>query len=214
MNLNLHLKDIESVLLYSSSKRRYKLADIHFHWGSDDSEGSEHFIGGKANSMEMHWVHHSDSYANAQEAIASGDPAALTVIGVLFQGVPEGTRDVNSALSPFISQLANKNLNENVWESVSASLDITTIMPRSGDVMFTYQGSLTTPNCDEVVQWMVCEKPVFISASDMQAIRSTILNGVTQIATRTFRPTQSVNARPVLRSTAAIKYLNTHFKFY
>jgi len=31
----------------------YKLVQIHFHWGSDDSKGSEHTVDGKAYPLEV-----------------------------------------------------------------------------------------------------------------------------------------------------------------
>ena len=34
----------------------YYLSRIEFHWGSDDSKGSEHKVCGKPRSAEMHWV--------------------------------------------------------------------------------------------------------------------------------------------------------------
>ena len=32
----------------------YRVAGVHFHWGSDDLQGSEHMIGGKHFPLEVH----------------------------------------------------------------------------------------------------------------------------------------------------------------
>ena len=37
----------------------YQLLQLHFHWGSNDSQGSEHTINGERFPMEMHLVHQS-----------------------------------------------------------------------------------------------------------------------------------------------------------
>ena len=40
----------------------YQFKQLHFHWGSIDSKGSEHTINGKRFPMEMHMVHVNSKY--------------------------------------------------------------------------------------------------------------------------------------------------------
>lgn len=67
-------------------QRKYKLASIHFHWGTSDySTGSEHCIGLICTAFEVHFVHYLANYPDMTSALASGDENALTVLGVLAE---------------------------------------------------------------------------------------------------------------------------------
>ena len=39
-----------------------------------------------------------------------------------------------------------------------------------GSSYFSYQGSLTTPDCNEVVSWIIMESPIYISESHVNII--------------------------------------------
>ena len=57
----------------------------------------------------------------------------------------------------------------------------------------TYEGSLTQPSCVETVQWIISNKPLYMSLSDLQSIRNTVvLEGQGE---GNFRPTQMINSR-------------------
>lgn len=62
----------------------YIFAEIHFHWGHDDSTGSEHSINNEFYAMEAHLVHYDSKYANFTEAVNSGDSDAVAVVAVLI----------------------------------------------------------------------------------------------------------------------------------
>lgn len=40
----------------------YRLANVHFHWGYDNTDGSEHAINSKKLPMEMHFVHYNTDF--------------------------------------------------------------------------------------------------------------------------------------------------------
>lgn len=84
---------------------KYKLLQIHFHWGETDSEGSEHLLGGKPFSAEMHLVHYSTEYDSAGSAIKSGSGDALAVIGFGLQVDPGAT---DSFLQPLTDSVFDK----------------------------------------------------------------------------------------------------------
>ena len=69
--------------------QRYRLTELHFHWGEDDSSGSEHSVDGNTFPLEMHAVTIKDSFKDIQEALNSNDKDALAVMAVFF--VNEGT---------------------------------------------------------------------------------------------------------------------------
>jgi len=118
----------------------YDLLQFHFH------HPSEHVIEGRPAALEIHFVHKSE--------------AGLAVLGVM---VVEGP--------------ANPVL-EAIWDMIPAKggetiegpgmLDFKSLLPLDPST-YRYAGSLTTPPCSEIVQWVVYRKPV--TASDAQIKR-------------------------------------------
>ena len=58
------------------------MLQLHFHWGADNSKGSEHTINGEEFPMEMHIVHKKVGLT-VEEALATSD--GLAVVGQMFQ---------------------------------------------------------------------------------------------------------------------------------
>ena len=58
------------------------MLQLHFHWGADDSRGSEHTINGEEFPMEMHIVH-AKVGLTVEEALAT--PDGLAVVGQMFE---------------------------------------------------------------------------------------------------------------------------------
>ena len=44
---------------------RYQFAGLHFHWGSESNEGSEHTVEGQAYPLELHLVHFNSEYGSS-----------------------------------------------------------------------------------------------------------------------------------------------------
>lgn len=61
----------------------YEFSQFHFHWGSDNSKGSEHLINSKGGPMEIHLVFFNKIYLNFMNA--STKPDGLSVIGFLYK---------------------------------------------------------------------------------------------------------------------------------
>ncbi|CAG2204213.1 unnamed protein product [Mytilus edulis] len=60
----------------------YTVKQFHFHWGSQDSRGSEHDINGRFFPMEMHVVTYSQRYRMFEEA--KNATGGLAVLSFLF----------------------------------------------------------------------------------------------------------------------------------
>lgn len=120
----------------------YDLLQFHFH------HPSEHSVDGERADMELHLVHRDQDSGN------------LAVVGVLLT---MGEAD-NAAYAPIFD-----NLPAAEGESVDAGqLEIATMLPES-QTYFTYQGSLTTPPCSEIVRWLLLDTPVTLSAEQVAA---------------------------------------------
>lgn len=66
----------------------YVFEFIHFHWGGNDSEGSEHHLNGRKYEVEMHAGHRNAKYRDLREAAQFND--GIAVLGFLFQVKEEG----------------------------------------------------------------------------------------------------------------------------
>ena len=60
----------------------YQMLQLHFHWGADNTKGSEHTINGEEFPMEMHIVHKKVGLT-VEEALGTSD--GLAVVGQMFQ---------------------------------------------------------------------------------------------------------------------------------
>ncbi len=150
--------------------RAYELLQFHFH------HQSEHTVNGYRYPLEVHFVHKE----------MNGDN--LAVIGVFFE---EG--DANEVLST-IWRVMPETKGEGTSEAV---IDPNGLLPktgrirgRSGDDVFRYAGSLTTPPCSEIVQWTVYKTPIGASADQIAAFA--------KLFPGNFRPVQPVNRRFIL----------------
>lgn len=61
----------------------YIFEQLHFHWGKDDSEGSETTINNKSYPMEMHAVFYKKDYESLDKAVNYSD--GLTVLGYMYE---------------------------------------------------------------------------------------------------------------------------------
>lgn len=58
MNIKAFLPDeLESIIFGGPLTDEYVFSSLHFHWGMEDSTGSEHTLNSKRYVMEMHCIH-------------------------------------------------------------------------------------------------------------------------------------------------------------
>jgi len=60
----------------------YVFAQLHFHWGANDSMGSEDMINGQSFPMELHMVFYKRDYGSMDAALGYKD--GLTVLAVFY----------------------------------------------------------------------------------------------------------------------------------
>jgi len=167
----------------------YQILQLHFHWGSDDTKGSEHTLNGKMFPMELHIVHKKvgePEFLSAKEGLA--------VTGFFF----EVTAADNPAIEPLVEKLKNIIDPESKFDMSGSSFRIDELI---GPVISplteygNYAGSLTTPGCMEIVNWINFIKPIEISASQLALFR-TLQDSKDKDIVDNFRPVQPLNERP------------------
>ena len=163
---------------------QYQLAQFHFHWGASDSTGSEHLVNNFQYSGELHFVHF----------LPGGDKTSgsyYTVVGVLLRS------DSSMALSGIWQTLnvdppPDFDMEEELFGVVYQSM-----LPNDRSY-YHYEGSLTTPLCNEVVQWYVLNTTVSVPAQFFVTLRKTqTSNG--SLLLQNYRNVQELNGRSVYR---------------
>lgn len=142
----------------------YELLQFHFH------SPSEHTIDGEAAPMEIHFVHRDSN---------SG---ALAVVGVMLT---EGEADNEAYASIFAAMPAEAG----EPQALSAPLALGALLPQTR-AYYTYNGSLTTPPCSEIVRWLLLDTPVELSAGQIAAFNTLYAGNA--------RPVQPLGKRDLL----------------
>jgi len=178
----------------------YNLAQFHFHWGADDTKGSEHTINDKQFPLELHLVHYKRQYGTLANAIQFSD--GLAVLGMMF----EVSTEANPALAPLISKLSSITSNgATTTDPAAGSTDSTifyafsSLLPNDYTHFYRYSGGLTTPTCNEVVTWTVFTETLKVSKAQLAELR-TLLDSSGQPIVDNFRPPQPINSRTVYKS--------------
>jgi len=77
--------------------------------------------------------------------------------------------DDNPMLKPIIDKLADLKIHGS--KSTINDLSIRSFIPSSLNRYFYYEGSLTAPTCDEVVQWVLIDKMFKISEEQLLSLQ-------------------------------------------
>jgi len=170
----------------------YKFAQIHFHWGAEDSKGSEHLVGDTQYPMEMHLVHYKAVHDTIKDALAEGAYDSLAVIGIFFE-VSEQRNPALDLLLPYLAKIKAANS-----EAAATPFPISSFL-WGGDMssFYRYNGSLTTPTCNEIVQWSVMKVPVPVTVDQLEVFRQLMTKDYEPLVDN-FRPPQALGARDVL----------------
>ncbi len=183
---------------------RARLAQFHFHWGDDNTKGSEHTYGGQAYPLEVHLVHLNMAYDMSKDHLTHGDGAL--VIGIMFEPL-EPDDDPCYSHAPgnkFFDSLMEKipDLIEPLSETCEVEVDYASLFDAIPDLennVSHYKGSLTTPDCQEAVQWINVLTPVKVSQRILDRIRTKVKDNNDKIMVNNFRPPQPINGRTVYK---------------
>lgn len=153
--------DVRPGNMLRMQEETYELKQFHFH------SPSEHTVGGQHYPMEVHFVHQNDD----------GD---LLVVGLMFEEGPH-----NKIMDQLPSFRAERGEDPNY-----SGVDYNELVV-GRDEYYYYNGSLTTPPCTEGVKWLVMQRPILVSADQIQHYRDLL-------GFDNNRPVQPLNARIVL----------------
>jgi carbonic anhydrase len=183
----------------------YQFLQLHFHWGSVDTRGSEHTIRGKQFPMEMHMVCINSKYIvndTVDDAYLT-NPDGVAVLGFMFKlGEKEFVPLMN--ITDGISGLQSNETATRSDDEPSVPLELNLASLFEGVFWrgyYTYSGSFTTPGCNEVVTWVNFKKPIEISKEQLEMYRSLTDSDGKPIVDN-FRPTQNIAGRAVKKGIA------------
>ncbi|RLN72371.1 hypothetical protein BBO99_00009824 [Phytophthora kernoviae] len=157
----------------SSNGASYSMAQFHLH------APSEHTLNGKPLDGEVHFVH------------TNADGSALMVVGVFLQ-VGSGETD------PWMASLLNGM--EAVTPTNATTLNLGSyagLVDANANRLYNYPGSLTTPACDEIVDWWVVQTPVAVSSQDFTRLQTQLKELPVTDNGNNARPVQPLNGRTI-----------------
>ena len=123
--------------------QEFELKQFHFHAPSENTINGKHF------PLESQLVH-ADKDGN------------LAVVSVMF----EMGRN-NAMLSPLWMKMPDKAGNSN---ALPKAYDVSAMLPSDRDY-YRFDGSLTTPPCSEVVEWIIFKEPIVLSLEEVLKLK-------------------------------------------
>ncbi|KAK7123106.1 hypothetical protein R3I94_020027 [Phoxinus phoxinus] len=190
----------------------YNTKQFHLHWGNGStSPGSEHTVDGKQYPMELHIVNvHSKYNGSVAAALAANDSTGLAVLGFFIEGTNEKNKTKSwDILTSFLTQIPSSGnttidiMNKITMDSLLEGVNRTKY--------YRYQGSLTTPNCNEVVIWTVFKDPIKVSQDLINRFSTTTFFKASPsvLMTNNFRGVLPLNGR-VVTSQPSPSSASTH----
>ncbi|KAG3124414.1 hypothetical protein PI126_g23261 [Phytophthora idaei] len=162
----------------SANGASYNMAQFHIH------APSEHTLDGKPLDGEVHFVH------------SNADGSALMVVGVFLQVANGGTTD-----SWMVSVLDGMEAVTPAAPTMMSLGSYANLVNANAVRTYNYPGSLTTPGCDEIVDWWVVQQPMSISSADFARLQTQLKELHVTDNGNNARPVLLLNGRTVEFST-------------
>uniref|UniRef100_A0A8B9UX68 Carbonic anhydrase n=1 Tax=Anas zonorhyncha TaxID=75864 RepID=A0A8B9UX68_9AVES len=182
----------ESMAITGGYAQQYQAKQLHLHWGSPSTAGSEHTVNRKRFAGELHVVHYNTKYENFK--VALGYPDGLAVLGVFLE---VGPRE-NPYYEEIIKHL--QKIQGEDEEVMVPGFNIAGLLPDSLHLYYRYNGSLTTPPCFQSVMWTVFNQTVMLSHDQISVLVTSLQYDDGKPLQNNFRPTQALHKRWVLAS--------------
>jgi carbonic anhydrase len=155
--------------------KHYTLKECSFHWGS------EHFVEGMQQRMEVHCMHEK-----------TGHPGKWGAIGMFYNVGSDSVSDADNFVAQLLTQA---NTLPSAGEELQVqNLDLQLLVEQTDLQHFwSYDGSFTMPPCTEVVDWYVLMDHAVISSDQYDKFQIAI--GLQDPEGGNFRPPQPLNGR-------------------
>lgn len=211
--------DLPSGTGYELTKggKRWTPVQIHIHFDPLTGKGSEHLLNSKKYFAEIHIVHRNSNYTTKEKFM--NNPDGLLVIGI-FVDLVEGSAD--SDLDFSIHHLGSHQVMPNERTSFAMQVfgfgadhlkkkddsksvnpfPLAWLLPKTPRKMsmfeyVNYKGSLTTPPCSEIVDWIVITgRTLEINEKTAKKFES-VKNADKEPMAGNNRPIQDLNGRDV-----------------
>ncbi|XP_047121453.1 carbonic anhydrase-related protein 10-like isoform X1 [Schistocerca piceifrons] len=142
---------------------RYQFEEMYFHYGTNNSHGSEHRIHGYSFPGEIQlYGFNADLYHNMTEAQHKSQ--GIVGVSVMLQVSESPTTELRIITSTF------GHIRFKASSTPIRPLTLQQLLPRTDHYM-TYEGSTTHPGCWETTVWVVLNKPIYISRHEMYSMR-------------------------------------------
>ncbi|XP_033466762.1 uncharacterized protein LOC117246865 [Epinephelus lanceolatus] len=184
----------------------YSTLQLHFHWGTESHDGSEHTMDAKRYPMEMHIVNKRKDLTVEE---AKQTPNGLAVLGFFIEhkgthksssGSEHSETSTTSDTDPWKKLTDHFSAIQNISSKVNVTEEIS-IDDLLGEVnrgeYYRYNGSLTTPTCDEAVVWTVFKESIKVDEKLMTKFSTEA--GYHNV----YRPTQLLHNRKVYSTKSA-----------
>uniref|UniRef100_A0A0M3K058 Carbonic anhydrase n=1 Tax=Anisakis simplex TaxID=6269 RepID=A0A0M3K058_ANISI len=161
----------------------YELEQYHFHWAQNDS-GSEHTLATLHYPVEIHLVHKKRGLVEGDKLGVDGI-AVVGIFGALGNN-PGPLADIEQSLRAVTTN--GKSTSQDGYQPMP-------ILPDDLETFYRYDGSLTTPGCDEAVVWTIMSKYVSITPQQLNLLRQ--VRFASGRIGENVRPTQPLNGRRI-----------------
>jgi len=186
---------------------KYEFHQIALHFGLTDHIGSEHTIAGRSFPAELQiFGFNTQLYSTYSEALDS--PHGIVALSILIQ-IGDTAQPEFSLLMEHLSKSehhggpssskSKRAVLQPGQERYVAQLSLRQLLPDT-EYYITYEGSSTTPACQETSTWILFNRPLYITRQQMYALRGLKQgNPKTSLTSmgNNYRPIQPTHYRPV-----------------
>nr|XP_027195079.1 carbonic anhydrase-related protein 10-like [Dermatophagoides pteronyssinus] len=188
-SINIEVDQEKSIIITGGPlSYQYTLSNVTLHFGRENNRGSEHSINQLQFSGELQFYgYNGQLYSNWSEAKRS--PNGLVAISTMIKM----TKNMSTNVQLKLMINSFKNISNRGDIQQLNRLYLKELLPDTKQFV-TYEGSLTQPACFETVQWIIMNKPLYISGHQLHQLRTSLKNDGHQ---DNFRPIQQLNHRIV-----------------
>ncbi|XP_055713135.1 carbonic anhydrase-related protein 10 isoform X1 [Phlebotomus papatasi] len=142
---------------------RYQFEEIYIHYGTENSQGSEHHIHGYSFPGEIQlYGFNKELYRNMSEAQHKSQ--GIVGISLMVQ--------IGDTPNPEL-RIITSTFNKVLYKGTSTPIrhiSLRSLLPNTEQFM-TYEGSTTHPGCWESTVWIILNKPIYITKQELYALR-------------------------------------------